>query len=834
MIELLAPAGNREAFTAALECGADAIYLGGQQFGARQYAPNFSLEELAPSVRQAHLFGVRVFVTVNTLVDDSEMPALRHYLRDLYDIGVDAAILQDVGVARAAKLAAPKLPLHASTQMTVHDLPGVNLLADYGFDRVILSRELSLAEIAGICKRARCEVETFIHGALCICYSGQCLMSSMIGGRSGNRGRCAQPCRLPYKLTDPKGQDVLNGLGIGEYLLSPKDFQTIEVLPKYIEAGVASLKIEGRMKRAEYVAVVVDAYRRAIDRAYADPANYRTPPEDLRELEQIFNRGFTTAHLFGKNSQEMMSDRRPNNRGVLIGRVVRYLPRERRLVLKLEGPLAVGDIVEAWVKVGGRVNVEVRELWVEDVSVTEAGATQEISIPCPEQVRPGDRVFKTFDARLTDKARSWFNKPYARRRIPVAMNVWAAVGQPLKIEIRDRQGNVGVAQTQQAGQAARNRPLTPEALEVQCSRLGNTPFRLEEFSPQIEGEVMVPVSEINDARRRAVDHLETLRLAGFTRPSLPEIAKVVVKAAAADPVSRNGEKAFRPDLSVKVDTIEQAKAALDGGADWLLISGERFHDGLYRQDDYADFLSMVRGAGKRIAFCLPRIVRECGSEEVDRRIGWFAEMRPDAVCVATAGTLARAKEYPDLKIHADYPMNLFNSEALEFVREQGAVSATLSPELTMVQVQKLGQAQILPLECLVHGRLTLMISEFCALGAYLGERDGNPCTGVCKQGEYRLQDRKGEFFPVISDDSCRMHILNGKELSMLPHVHRLSQAGISRLRVEGCQMNPAYLEKITTLYRRAIDAGAEGISAAEIDAAEHEDITRGHYFRGVL
>ena len=243
---------------------------------------------------------------------------------------------------------------------------------------------------------------------------------------------------------------------------------------------------------------------------------------------------------------------------------------------------------------------------------------------------------------------------------------------------------------------------------------------------------------------------------------------------------------------------------------------------------------MVRGAGKRIGFCLPRIVRECGSEEVDRRIAGFSEMRPDAVYVATAGTMARAKEYPELKFHADYPMNLFNTEALEFVRDQGAVSATLSPELTMVQVQKLGQARILPLECLVHGRLTLMISEFCALGAYLGERDGNPCTGVCKQGEYRLQDRKGEFFPVVSDDSCRMHILNGKELSMLPHVYRLAQAGISRLRVEGCQMNPAYLEKITSLYRRAIDVGPEGLSATEIDAFEHEDITRGHYFRGVL
>ena len=247
MIELLAPAGNREAFSAAIEAGADAIYLGGQQFGARQYADNFAADELAESIRQAHLLGVKVYVTVNTLLDDAELPVLKDYLRTLYDIGADAAILQDIGVARVAKHIAPNLPIHASTQMTAHDLPAVNLLADYGFDRVILSRELSLAEIKTISSGARCQIETFIHGALCICYSGQCLMSSMIGGRSGNRGRCAQPCRLPYRLLNNEGQDALAGREIGEYLLSPRDFQTIEFVPELIDAGVVSFKIEGRM-----------------------------------------------------------------------------------------------------------------------------------------------------------------------------------------------------------------------------------------------------------------------------------------------------------------------------------------------------------------------------------------------------------------------------------------------------------------------------------------------------------------------------------------------------------------------------------------------------------
>lgn len=836
MIELLAPAGNREAFTAALECGADAIYMGGQQFGARQYAPNFSHDELEQTIRQAHLCGVRVYITVNTLVDDSEMPALREYLRYLYEVGADAAILQDLGVARVARRVAPKLPIHASTQMTAHDLSAVNLLADYGFERVILARELSMAEIAGICSKARCQVETFIHGALCICYSGQCLMSSLIGGRSGNRGRCAQPCRLPYHLVDSQGCDTLSGLGIGEYLLSPKDFQTIEVMPEYFKAGVASLKIEGRMKRPEYVAVVVDAYRRAIDRAQADPQHYETPAEDLRDMEQIFNRGFTSAHLFGKNSREMMSDRRPNNRGVLIGRVIRYLPQERQMVMKLDGPLAVGDIVEAWVKVGGRVNIEVRSLQVEGAEVNEAEASVEVTVSCQEQVRPGDRVFKTFDSRLTEQARSWFAKPYARRRIPVAMTVKASVDEPLQIEVKDRDGNVGIAETKQLGQAARNRPLTPDSLEIQCSRLGNTPFRIETFSALIDGEVMVPVSEINDARRRAVEELETARLAIYMRPSLPQEKAEYVGSKATDSKSApiHGGKKDKPALVVKVDTAEQVKAALAVGADWLMISGERFHGGLFQRSDYESILSMVRKADKRVAFSLPRIVRELGQEEVAQRISWFVELEPDAVCVGNLGTLAKVKENSALKIHADYPLNLFNSEALEYIREQGADSATLSPELTFLQVQKLAQNAKLPLECLVHGRITLMVSEFCALGAYLGEQDGNAGIGACRQGEYRLQDRKGEFFSVVSDDACRMHILNGKELSMLPHVPRFAQAGISRIRIEACHMLPEAVAKITGFYRQALDAGAIGLSAADVEAAEHADITRGHYFRGVL
>lgn len=275
MLELLAPAGSREAFTAAIENGANAVYLAGQQFGARAYAPNFDEGALWEAIRFAHLRDVAVHVTVNTIVADEELEALAAYLRFLYEAGADAILVQDLGAARLAQQVVPDMPLHASTQMTVHNLAGVQALERLGFSRVVLARELSLQEIRHICRHSRAEIEVFAHGALCICYSGQCLMSSLIGGRSGNRGRCAQPCRLPYTLVDETGRDML-GQKAGQFLLSPRDLNTVELLPALIEAGVTSLKIEGRMKRPEYVAVVTKVYRRAIDGAMGEKAPPRS------------------------------------------------------------------------------------------------------------------------------------------------------------------------------------------------------------------------------------------------------------------------------------------------------------------------------------------------------------------------------------------------------------------------------------------------------------------------------------------------------------------------------------------------------------------------------
>ena len=422
MIELLAPAGSREALTAAVESGADAVYLAGNMFGARAYADNFDEEGLREAIAFAHSRDVRVHVTVNTIVRDEEMEALSRYLHFLYEAGADAALVQDLGVYRLARQAAPGLPLHASTQMTVHNLEGVLLLQEMGFERVVLSRELSLEDIRYITAHCQAEIETFVHGALCVCYSGQCLMSSMIGGRSGNRGRCAQPCRLPYTLVDETGADVL-GKDAGQFLLSPKDLKTIELLPELLESGIASLKIEGRMKRPEYVAVVVDAYRRAIDAVEAG-RGLPSAAEDEKALAQIFNRDFTTAYLKERPGRTMMSDSRPNNRGLLVGRVLENDRTAGRVKLKLSGDLAEGDQLDFWVKVGGRKTATVTDICdKKGRSCPAAKAGEEVTLPLDAPVKPHDRVFKVFDAHLMEKARGFFRAGAPVRRVPVAAHV---------------------------------------------------------------------------------------------------------------------------------------------------------------------------------------------------------------------------------------------------------------------------------------------------------------------------------------------------------------------------------------------------------------------------
>ncbi len=833
MVELLAPVGGQEALIAAIESGANAVYLGGKLFGARASAQNFSEEELAAAVRFAHLRFVRVYVTVNTLVDNTELPGLVKYLRYLYTIGVDAVIVQDLGVAAVAREVVPDMPLHASTQMTVHNLAGVQYLAKHGFKRVVLARELSVDDIAMICRQSGVEIEVFVHGALCVCYSGQCLMSSMIGGRSGNRGRCAQPCRLPYTLVDEAGNNVLQKQDAGEYLLSPRDLNTLELLPQLVGAGVASFKIEGRMKRPEYVAVVVDTYRRAVD-TFLQEGKYEPADEAQKRLAQIFNRDFTTAYLLGKQGRKMMSDRRPNNRGIFVGRVVSYDPAKKQAVVHLEEPLAQGDIIEVWVKVGGRVNVTVNEMQVDGQSCETAAAGMNVTIPVPGLVRTSDRVFKVFDMKLTQYARSFFTDAGVQRRVPLFVEVEVKEGQPLRIRMQDGDGFNGSAETVFCAVQALKRPLDKQIIEKQISRLGNTIFQLMELSVRIEGELMVPVSEINDARRRAVEEVEKARLAVFQRaPLVQRSADKIMQGIFAGKEKK--QRSHRPLLGVNAASLNSVKVALENGADIIYFGGETYEKRDITADEYTEVCRLVRLQGKQIVLNTPRIVKEWQISRMKNELELFSSLRPDAVSIANVGVLQLVQQYPELTLHGDYPLNIYNSAAVQFFAQEGFASLTLSPELNFIQLEALASGARPALECLVHGYFPLMISEYCVLGSFLGENDER-CTRPCRNQQYWLLDRMKERFPIVTDQFCRMHVLNAKQLSLLPHVSRFAQIGIDRIRIEAHWMSDKDLAFITHLYRDLLDCDDKEMSWAEtrINRAEQAGITRGHYFRGVL
>ena len=834
-IELLAPAGNFEALKAAVEAGANAVYLAGNHFGARAYAGNFTNEELEKAVTFAHMRDVKVHVTVNTIVNDDEMATLAEYLKFLYKINVDAILVQDLGVAALAMQVVPEMSLHASTQMTVHSLEGVKALEKLGFERIVLSRELSLEEIRYICANSSAEIEVFMHGALCVCYSGQCLMSSMIGARSGNRGQCAQPCRLPYELVDDKGNDLLEGKA-GKYLLSPKDLNTLDLLSQLIEAGVSSLKIEGRMKRPEYVAVVVETYRRAIDRLRENPDTYSATIEERRNLAQIFNRDFTTAYLEKPQGKQMISDSKPNNRGLLIGRVSKI--GKDTITIKINERISAGDQLDIWVKVGGRVTITVNEFKVNGDICT-------IKVDKIGGVKLHDRVFKVFDAELTAHARRFFNSAAPIRKVPIIAEVVAKLGKQFTLQMAVDDGSCDFVEASSdfIVEPAKNQPLDMSILSKQIGRLGDTIFELGMLNASIDNNVMVPLSVINDVRRKAIKQLEDKKLAEIKlrRPSqrhyelvgarnkeqgASEVAERVLDPCPLTLVPKETPYiAESITLTVQVDTIDMLKSAIGVGADAVLFGGESYYHEIITPELYRQAIDIAHDAGKKIYIATPRIVRNDEQSALEDILAAVEDA--DGVYVHNIATLNLARRLTDLPIHTDYSLITFNSQAINFLYNLGVESVTLSPELTFEQVKSLVKSSVLPVECIVHGRAELMVSSYCVAGSFLGGVGEHKCSQPCRRQKLFLRDRKSAIFPVVTDQFCRIHILNSKPLSMLPYAADFKNAGVSSIRIDGRAMTNKELETTIKDYRRALQG-------AVLTEPENFDFTRGHYFRGVV
>ncbi|MBR1897173.1 MAG: DUF3656 domain-containing protein [Pyramidobacter sp.] len=826
-LELLAPAGSWKALEAAVYSGADAVYLGGTNFGARAFADNFDRDELTRAVEFAHLYQVKIYVTVNTLVDDSEMKELAGYLVFLSNAGVDGIIVQDLGIVRAARAIVPELPLHASTQMTITNSSGVRFAAENGLCRAVPARELSIAELKCAAEQG-IEIEAFVHGALCVCYSGQCLMSSMIGGRSGNRGSCAQPCRMPYSLVDAAGTNVLQGRGVGRYLLSPRDLNAVDLLPRLIEAGVCSFKIEGRMKRPEYVATVVGVYRRAIDSWRA--GKFKVSDEDRRDLEQIFSRGFTTGYLERHEGKLMMSDARPDNRGVRIGSVVGTDRSAGGCLIRLESDLRPGDGLEFSSKKNVSAGTTVAEIRVNNHSVSQAKPGEIASVRTPRGVQTGMDVFKTSDADLMARAQRCFGEKN-KRRIPVDVTVTARMGRKLEVILRDLDGRVGRGETSTLAEAALSRPLDEAALRRQIDRLGTTAYEIRGLTCDLEANIIVPASEINEARRAACRELDAARRAAFPssrrKPVAENAVSAVLESAIVPKAAYHQPRSAKPMLTVWVDAVEKAEAALRGGADLLIFGGDRYSTKDLSWKDYALAADMAHQSGKKCAFSTPRIVNEGALGSFAKEFARLPELGADDLCIHNLGLWQLAREHEvSVPLWADMSLNIFNSQSLLFWKEHGAAGATLSIELNMGQIDRLAGKNVLPLECLVHGPVEMMVSEYCAAGSWLGGLDKGRCSYRCREDLF-LTDRTGARFPLKGDQYCRMHVLNSQELCLADSVEHLAHIGISRLRIDGRAMTGQQILSVTRAYRGALD----GRGSAALHGGKY---TRGHYGRGVM
>lgn len=837
--ELLAPAGGWESMVAAIQNGADAVYMGGKDFSARKSASNFDREELARAVEYAHIRGVKVYVTVNTLILNNEIEAAADFLRFLYNTGVDAVIVQDLGVIRMASIVVPELELHASTQMTVHNTAAAKILRKAGIRRIVLARELSLMEIKEIKEQAGVEVEVFIHGALCISYSGQCLMSSMIGGRSGNRGRCAQPCRMQYKLENDNGNLLVFPEKPGEYILSPRDLNISEHLPALIDAGIHSFKIEGRMKKPEYVATVTRIYRTLIDRALE--GNFYITEEEKYSLTQIFNRDFTTGYFIENPRRNLMSYKRPNNRGVLVGRVKIYDKKQQLAKIKLETPLRIGDGIEIWVSRGGRAASELHRLILKGKSVEYADAGEIVQVEIKGDIRPGDRVFKTHDSMLMEKARSTFTSDRETRKIPVCFSVNISVGKPMHVTVQDIDGNTGKAISDAFGEKALKRPLTREIILKQLDRLGNTPYSLKKLYCNIDGQVILPLSEINEVRRKTLSELSNKRLRVREKSAIPRHTFLErLNLSFKQPVLDLGKKE-NPLLIVTVSDLKSLQEAIQSGAKNFYL--KEFLNSKAKLDLQVieKAIEICNKKDVKLILSTPRIIHNMYFEQYMSFLENVFSLPLDGILVSNLGVFDQVRSMTSIPIYTDFHLNVANSQSVAFLIEKRAQRITLSPELTMKQIKDINSKCNFPLEVLVHGVLPLMVSRHCILGSLLGERAQKVCSKPCLKYRARLKDRKGISFPIGVDAYCNMHIFNSRDLCLIDNLDEIIDAGVSSLRIDACLYTPENTGAIVKIYMEAMNRYFSNQYTREFSVKAKNELleytkggfTKGHYFRGI-
>ncbi len=858
--ELLAPAGSMESLKAAANAGADAVYLAGKQFGARHYAANFDDEELKKAVDYAHLRGVKVYITVNTLIKDHELKNVAKYLLFLYEIGTDAILVQDIGVAQLAREIVPDLNLHASTQMTIHNVEGVKWAAKFGFKRVVLAREMELVEIEKIgeeIKSGQIELEIFAHGALCYSYSGQCLLSSFIGGRSGNRGMCAQPCRKPYDLI--LGEKNGYGRPINtikakikeKYLLSTRDLATYEYLDKISKLSISSLKIEGRMRSPEYVAIVVNIYRNALD-AIAK-GRWKPRKKDITDLKLAFNRDFTGGYLLERDKSTVMGRNRSGNRGVLIGSVVNYNKKSREALVEIKNNIIPekGDGI-VFIELNQNKNgygMAIRE--------SPAVNKNKVKFKIQRPLKPRSLVYMTRRKSLVDKAQKIINSAAnnSKHQIIVDLDILVESDGSILLKSKFNGPNKNAMELDLHPDfkmhAAVKKPVTEKIIENQFRKTGGTPFNIGNIDIHYPGGFFAPVGELNKLRRELFEKIEK-KLISTYYPSNDKIKESRAKLNKLLPqmdiinVKMNKESI---NLAVYADDLEILKGAIEGGCDKVYfdpftqntpVKCKPYpYEGIINSINEA--LSICKESDANFILKLPKITSSQFLSSIIHLLKVFGNEIDGIMADGIGAANAVLNFNPQVNLLASAGLNILNYKSIDELKDIFK-SFVLSPELSKDEIKMIASnvrcmGIDAKLELLVQGNLESIASKDCMphiAGDEIFKNENKTFLGI--------EDVKNHLFPIRLDNECRTHILNSVELCLIDYMPLISSAGIDTIIIDARGRTGKYVHDMSLLYKKAIKIGTLDYrkTKSDLNALKNEakkislgGITTGNFVRGV-
>ncbi|MEB3028486.1 DUF3656 domain-containing protein [Parvimonas micra] len=761
MFELLSPAGSMESLKAGIQNGADAIYLGGSSFGARASATNFDNDELIEAVKYAKLRNVNIFVTVNTSIKETEVEELISYTDFLYKIGVDAIILSDIGVAEVLRKRYPNMELHASTQISAHSLNDVLELKKVGFNRVVLARELSIEEIKEICDNVDIDIEVFIHGAICISYSGQCLMSSMLGDRSGNRGRCAQPCRQSYKLINKTTGKIIDVNG--NYLLSPKDLCSIENIEKILDTGVKSLKIEGRMKRPEYVAVVTSRYRKTIDN-YINNKITDDKKALKEDLEAIFNRKFTSGYLMSKNGSDIINLDKPNNVGVKVGEVLSFNSKKNKLKIKLSGKLSKGDGINLG---GGSIGRIIKNGEIFDFGV----AGEIIEIDFVKNIKSNTPVYKTSDKLLVDNANKSFIEGIENKKINLKCEIFIKVGEKAKFILE----NIEVYSDEKIEKANDKEAKIDKIIEKLC-KTGGTPYKFVFDNIFVDKDVFVPVSVLNNLRRKAIEKYEEYKL-DFS-------SKRIIYSYKNFSYLKD-KKVFNGKITLKVHKNSQLDKILENPDISEYIREIYTEDFTLLEEYYNKFKTI----GINLVYSALGVIRNEEYSILEKYLSKINNEIFNKVQISTWGSKNFFKSKFDAKkFNIDTYFNIYNSYSLRFFEKYfDAEDITISQEINKFEIKSLlnkSKEKNANVDMIIYGHTRAMLTEYCAMGVLTKDCHKDRRCAECARSDYILKDMENREFRLFQDIFCRTEIRNHITLDLRENINEIFELGVDRVRLD--------------------------------------------------